>query len=455
VAGLDADGFAIKTFEEIREEIREDIDTAFGASNMSRLETSVVGVLISIVALLAAICWQLAQSVYNSQSPSTASGALLDRVLALTGVRRLAQSYSEVEIICGGTNATALTAGRRVKNTVTNTYWSSADAATIVTLDAWVISTAYVIGDLVTNSGNVYYCTAAGTSAGSGGPTTTSTAITDGTATWRYCGAGTAAVSVTFAAEEVGPVVGAAGNVSSIETPQGGWTFAVNPLDADQGRSLETDAAARIRRNQLLASTGNAALDAIIGDVRAVDGVEAVYCFVNDTDATDGDGVPPHAVEVLVDGGDDADIFAALLATVAAGIETHGTESDDIEDSQGELQTVKFSRPTAVPIYCAIGVVIDSDDFPSDGDAQIKQALVDFTLGLPVGGYQFAYGFQGIGDDVIRNPLFSAVMQISGVTKVSSFTIGTAPAPVGTSDLSITGREFAEFDTSRIAVTHV
>src|SRR6185295_12646844 len=51
---------------------------------------------------------------------------------------------------------------------------------------AWIASTAYVIGDWVTNSGNVYRCTVAGTSAGSGGPTQTSGTATDGTVTWIF-----------------------------------------------------------------------------------------------------------------------------------------------------------------------------------------------------------------------------------------------------------------------------
>jgi len=54
---------------------------------------------------------------------------------------------------------------------------------------AWAATTAYVIGDVVTNSDNVYRCTAGGTSAGSGGPTGTGTAITDGTVTWEYISA--------------------------------------------------------------------------------------------------------------------------------------------------------------------------------------------------------------------------------------------------------------------------
>ena len=51
----------------------------------------------------------------------------------------------------------------------------------------WTASTAYVIGDKVTNdSGKIYQCDTAGTSAGSGGPTGTGANITDNTARWDY-----------------------------------------------------------------------------------------------------------------------------------------------------------------------------------------------------------------------------------------------------------------------------
>lgn len=53
---------------------------------------------------------------------------------------------------------------------------------------AWAPSTAYSGYDGVTNDGNLYVCLTAGTSAGSGGPTGTSLAITDGTCLWGYCG---------------------------------------------------------------------------------------------------------------------------------------------------------------------------------------------------------------------------------------------------------------------------
>lgn len=62
---------------------------------------------------------------------------------------------------------------------------------------AWAISTAYAVpGMLATNdTGKIYELVTAGTSAGSGGPTGTGAAISDGTCTWKYIG-----VLATFAA---------------------------------------------------------------------------------------------------------------------------------------------------------------------------------------------------------------------------------------------------------------
>jgi len=51
---------------------------------------------------------------------------------------------------------------------------------------AWAATTAYTVGVYVTNSSNIYRCITAGTSAGSGGPTGTTSDITDGTAHWKY-----------------------------------------------------------------------------------------------------------------------------------------------------------------------------------------------------------------------------------------------------------------------------
>ena len=70
-----------------------------------------------------------------------------------------------------------------------NVWNADTGAACTVHLDApnWAASTAYVVGDKVKNdSGKIYTCSTAGTSAGSGGPTGTGSAISDNTAKWDY-----------------------------------------------------------------------------------------------------------------------------------------------------------------------------------------------------------------------------------------------------------------------------
>lgn len=54
---------------------------------------------------------------------------------------------------------------------------------------SWGATTSYVLDDVVENGGDVYRCTTAGTSAGSGGPSGTSLSIADNTVVWEYVGA--------------------------------------------------------------------------------------------------------------------------------------------------------------------------------------------------------------------------------------------------------------------------
>jgi hypothetical protein len=69
----------------------------------------------------------------------------------------------------------------------TETIVTALDA--VLSQDALAATNGYLLGAYVSNSGSVYRCTTAGTSAGSGGPTGTGSGIVDGTCVWRYEGA--------------------------------------------------------------------------------------------------------------------------------------------------------------------------------------------------------------------------------------------------------------------------
>lgn len=70
----------------------------------------------------------------------------------------------------------------QVAHSISATYWLGYTLG----YTAWVGSTAYAIGDTVSNGGLNYKATTAGTSAASGGPTGSGSNITDGTVVWAY-----------------------------------------------------------------------------------------------------------------------------------------------------------------------------------------------------------------------------------------------------------------------------
>ena len=78
------------------------------------------------------------------------------------------------------------TDGAIVDGTVT---WCYKEQSTADNNWCWQPSTAYLVNDVVSNdTGKVYVCITAGTSAASGGPTGTSADITDGSVHWNYYG---------------------------------------------------------------------------------------------------------------------------------------------------------------------------------------------------------------------------------------------------------------------------
>lgn len=74
--------------------------------------------------------------------------------------------------------------GRRVAKPTQSWLFTVLSAANSL----WAASTAYALGARVNNGGNIYTATTAGTSAASGGPSGTGSAINDGTVVWSYSG---------------------------------------------------------------------------------------------------------------------------------------------------------------------------------------------------------------------------------------------------------------------------
>lgn len=437
--GLLTTGFAPAPLEAIREEINESLRTAFGAS-IDLSDESLLGHIAGIMAERLAALWEVAEQVNANQDPDAAGGTGLEALCALTGTFRRDPSPSTVTLTLTGTATTVVGVGSQAATLSTAAVFETTEAGTLVALAAWATGTAYALGDRRTNASRAYVCITAGTSAGSGGPTTTGDDITDNTVHWRYMGEGTAAADVDAECTENGPTVAVSGDITEIVTPVGGWSSVINLLDADEGQGDESDQNLRLRRVAELSSAGEGTPGALRAALLQVPDVTSVTIFYNDTDVTDADGVPPHAVEALVRGGDDQDIFDALFANVAAGVATHGTEAGTVTDSEGTTHDVEFTRPDEIDIYVVIDIEYDADEYPADGDDQVKAAIV-------------AHGdTYATGRNVRASAVGSAAFGVAGVLGADVTGIGIAPAPGTTTPITIALRELAVFDTSRITV---
>lgn len=409
--GLTEDGFLAKNLTTIREELNAAAQAAFGSS-IDVGDRSVFGQLFGIMAERYALLWELLEALYSLQDPDKAIGAALEALCLLTGTFRPTATYSVVTLTLTGNPTTLVNSGSQASTVSTDELFQTTANATITALSAWTTSTVYSVGARVTNASRAYECITAGTS-NSPAPTGTSDDFADGGGVhWTYLGEGTGAIDVLGRAVEAGEIAAAARDIKTIETQVSGWNSVINLLDATEGRDVATDEELRLLREAELAKAGTSTADALRSDLIGLDDVLAVTIFVNDTDSTNVDGLPPHSVEALVRPVDpppddfNQTIFDALFANVAAGIATYGSTTGTATDSQGTAHTVKFSLPTQVQIYAALVLKYDADLYPTDGDQQVKNAIVDFG------------DAQDTGKNVVPSSLIAQAFKVEGVLEV-------------------------------------
>lgn len=443
--GLTATGFLAKTLEIQRSEMNADAQAKLGAS-VDVSDRSRLGKLLGIVAERLTTLWELAEVIYEKWDPDAATGDALKKLASITGTIEEPASGSTVTLTLTGISGSATPpVGSRAATSSSGVEFKTLaqSPTTFTAVTAWAGTTAYVVGDRrrtnVASVDRVYQCVVSGTSSSSA-PTGETGAVVDGTVTWAYLGRGTGAVDYASESVDDGPLVAVARDITVIKTPVTDWLSVINLAAAELGQLEETDEDLRTRREEEITTLGSTPVDAIRADVLKVEDVTAVTVFQNFTDVTDADGVPPHSVEVMVTGGLDQDIYDALLASVAAGIRTHGTSTGTAVDEEGFSHTIKFSRPTLVPIY--VDVVLKKDStYPSDGDTQVKNKIVE--LGNK----------QKTGKNVVSTGVANWVYEVVGVHDVDPPEIGLAPSPTLTTTVAISSRQQAEFAVARITVT--
>lgn len=480
--GITAAGFSRMTLQDIRSEIIAEYEATIGKVNSA--PDSAFSQVIDPQANQLARAWEVLEAVYQSTSPNGAVGVSLDNLASINFITRLAARATTVQAAITGTLGTTVPAATRAKVTGTdNLFAADADAEidmdnalrATITVSTVANSTLYRVTidsvnyDFTSDSDATNLEIAVGLASALAAASAVVTVVNNGDGSLLLTAADleTAfSVAVTanltasavyspqaYTAIETGPVLCLTGTLTEIETPVSGLTAITNLEDGTLGRNAETDKDLRIRRLDTLARAGKATLSAIEAKLLSgdVEGITQILAYENVGDVADGDGRPPHSIEVVALGGDDTEIAKAIHATRPAGIQTHGNINGGAGitflDAQGHSQTVEFSRPVERYAWVAYEYELYSEEeFPSDGEDQIAAAALAFGLA----------NF-GIGKNFLLQRFYAPAVSIPGVGRVT-LTIAVTSAPAGSpsygsTDIAVGPAEVLVFDSARITVS--
>lgn len=468
-------GFERKKLVEIKTDYDALVTDALGAVNTA--PDSVIGQLEGIWAEGIDNSNETLQNAYDSMYPNTAEGTSLDGAVAFIGLTRIAATETVVTVAAYGEEGTVVLSGSLAHADIQ--YKSTSDVtisranALDVTIEVNTVSNS--------TSYNIF----------SGGISQTYTTDTSATKAEIASGFVTLFNDGLFTAELVGtesfrlysndlvtpfaitvdtkltivkrasPIVyialvtGAnacpANALVNIDTPVVGLDSITNLKAGVIGRNTETDTELRSRHAQSVRATGSATVEAIRARMlQDVPEVTSIRIYENRTNVANEFSMPSHSFESVIVGGVDSDIASQLWLTKPAGIETYGNVTNSVTDSNGDAQTVKFSR--SVPKYGWLTIIValyTEEVLPSAAEISIKQACVDY-----------ANTNIGVGDDIIIQRFYGAIY--SAVSGIGNITINAAITDLidglpsySSSNIAIGRTENAVFNISRISVTGV
>lgn len=472
--GLTPEGFKQKRLADIIQSMSSRIADQLGVQ-ISTESNSVFGQLIGVFSYEIADLWEQTAQVYGAMYPHTASGVSLDNAAALAGIAPIAAEKTTVVCTCYGTDGTNIPYGSQISSSSnSNITFSCVDSNAIISSNAANYAGIELVTDVA--PGVTYTATINGTSY-------SYTAVADDTKAIVLTGIGSqisqtgisaqvendvlavttdnqentfdVAVSadlqfasigspVTFECDTIGAITPAIGDLTDIITTFAGWDDVENLVSANTGRLAESDTALRQRWNNSLYTRSMGMTDSIASALMTLNGVTTALVYENDQDTTDADGRPPHSIEAVVNGGEPAEIGLTIWQKKAAGIDTFGSQSVTINDSQGFSHVINYNRPLEVYVWLNISVTeYPEETLPPNAQTLISEAALAYGDSLTV------------GNDVILQRFMGAIYQsVEGIGYITVTAATGIPAGAYSSNnISIDARHVAVFGASRIQVT--
>lgn len=201
-----------------------------------------------------------------------------------------------------------------------------------------------------------------------------------------------------FRSEQLGAFNLAKNTNLTIETITLGLIGATTQEDAEIGIEEETDI--QLRERFLFSRTKNAqnSAEAINAKIAALPDVKHVRVLENNTGQRDSFGVEPHSINVIVNGGDSADIADVIYQNKGAGVGLQGDTQVTLQ-RDNEQRVIRFDRAAMVDIQISMRCV-RYEDFTQINKSEITEQLAKQVF--------------NIGQTVSLSRLYSPINQVGG-----------------------------------------
>ncbi|WP_257803220.1 baseplate J/gp47 family protein [Burkholderia glumae] len=384
---ISAAGISAPTFADIYAWLQQQFQAIYGADIYIDPDSQ-DGQLLAAFAQAIADCNAVAIGVYNSFSPAKAVGAALSSNVKINGIQREAASYSSADLMLVGQAGTTITNG--IAKDANNYQWALPASVTVPPAGETIVTAT---------------CTT------------------------------------------IGAIAAPAGTINQIGTPTRGWQTVTNPSDAAPGAPVETDAALRARQSVSTAIPSLTVLDGIVGAVGNIASVTRYVAYENDTSATDANGIPPHSISLVVEGGDATAIANAIATKKTPGSGTYGTTQIVVPDIYGRPITISFFRPTDAPISAVVTLRPLAGYTTATGVA-IQNAIAAYISGVAIGG--------GAAAAVEWDECITQSKLVSGAAtfKIASLVL-TGPRGAGSPDVALLFNEAASCTAAAITITPI
>ena len=242
---------------------------------------------------------ELAELVWQSFDPDSATGLSLSRLVKINGINRSLGAYSVVDLQLTGTPNTLIPKGSIISN--------------------------------INNSVSVY---------------TTDDVRLDVT--------GTGLVRATTL--EMGVITASANSLTQIRSPVFGWDAVNNPVAMTVGKVQETDSKLRQRRSASVSVGNRNMVESLQAALQDLPNVIEARVLENDTDLINSLGLPAHSIHCVISGGDDQQIADTIWRRKTGGTTLAGLQAVKVTDINGYPHDVRFTRPTDVAVKVRISV---------------------------------------------------------------------------------------------------